>query len=242
MFSERRLQRLTDLQETLGYFFKDINLLNKALTHKSFVNERGGTIENNERFEFLGDSVLDLIVSDYTVKEYTSHREGQLSKVRAAVVNENCLAQLARKIKLGELLLLGKGEELSGGRDKSSLLANSFEALVGAIYFDSKMEDAYKIFLPLLRGEIESYAETCNFLDFKSDLQEHTQNKLNCIPKYSLINESGPDHKKTFEMAVLIKNEIRGIGRGRSKKEAEQAAAQAASKELNYKNKSVNYD
>jgi len=233
MLSDKRLRRLTLLQETLGYFFEDINLLNKALTHKSFVNERNRTIKNNERFEFLGDSVLDLIVSEFTVKQYAGHREGELSKIRAAVVNEACLAQLARKISLGDLLLLGKGEEVSGGRNKSSLLANSFEALAGAIYFDGGLESARRVFLPLLRGEIENYAETRDFQDYKSNLQEYTQNKLACIPVYKVVKETGPDHNKTFEVAVLIKNEAWGTGKGHSKKEAEQAAAQNAFQSFN---------
>ncbi|MFQ5672178.1 MAG: ribonuclease III [Nitrospinales bacterium] len=233
MLSKKRLQRLTLLQETLGYFFKDINLLNKALTHKSFVNERNRAIKNNERFEFLGDSVLDLIVSEFTVKQYAGHREGELSKIRAAVVNESRLARLAREIGLGDLLLLGKGEEISGGRAKVSLLANSFEALAGAIYFDGGLENARRAFLPLLRDEIENYAETRDFQDFKSDLQEYTQNKFNCIPSYKVIRETGPDHSKTFEVTVQIKNEVWGTGKGHSKKEAEQAAAQDAFQSFN---------
>lgn len=235
MLTEKRLNQLRLLQKTLDYSFKDMNLLNKALTHKSYVNEKNGAMKNNERFEFLGDSVLDLIVSDYTIKEYSEHSEGALSKIRAAVVNETCLAQLAGNIDLGEFLLLGKGEELSGGRNKSSLLANVFEAVAGAVYFDSTMETTTEVFLPLLRDVIDKYARTCDFRDFKSDLQEYTQNKLNCIPAYRVIKETGPDHSKTFEVIVRVKEELWGQGTGRSKKEAEQAAAKVAAGKYNLK-------
>ena len=134
--SADRANEVTPLQETLGYTFSDLRLLNKALTHKSYVNERNESLKHNERFEFLGDSVLDVLVSDYLVSKFSDYEEGTLSKIRAAVVNENCLAGLARKIELGNFLLLGKGENLSGGRDKPSILADAFEALAGALFRD----------------------------------------------------------------------------------------------------------
>lgn len=235
MLSEERLKQLDVLQENLGYSFRNLNLLNKALTHKSYVNERSSAIKNNERFEFLGDSVLDLIVSDYTVTAYADHNEGPLSKIRASVVNESCLARLAGGIKLGDYLLLGRGEELSGGRNKNSLLANVFEAVAGAVYLDSNMETANAVFLPLLQDEINQYARTSNFRDYKSDLQEYTQVKLGCIPAYKVVKEIGPDHSKTFEVMVFVKNQGHGMGRGRSKKEAEQAAAKIAAENFNLK-------
>lgn len=228
MLSEDRFNQLTSLQNELKYQFKDVNLLVKALTHKSYVNEKTETIKHNERFEFLGDSVLDLIVSDYMVKKYVHYTEGALSKIRASVVNETCLAELARKINLGQHLLLGRGEDLSGGRNKSSLLANAFEAVAGAIYCDSNLETAFQALLPLLEQEIEKYANTCQFRDYKSDLQEYTQNKLLCIPVYRVTKETGPDHDKRFEVTVLVRDEALGRGVGRSKKEAEQAAAKMA--------------
>ena len=229
------INQLTPLQDNLGYRFKDIHLLIKALTHKSYVNEKTESIKDNERFEFLGDSVLGLIVSDYLVKKYLHYSEGALSKIRASVVNEGCLATLSRRINLGKYLFLGKGEDLSGGRNKSSLLANAFEALVGAIYRDGNLETVTRILLPLLENEINSYADTCQFLDYKSDLQEYTQNKLFCIPTYKVSNEIGPDHDKRFDVAVVIRDEVYGQGIGRSKKEAEQAAAKMALEKINYK-------
>ncbi|MBT5028436.1 MAG: ribonuclease III [Nitrospinaceae bacterium] len=226
--SPDRIEKLSSLQETLGHEFVDLKLLNKSLTHKSYVNERNELVKHNERFEFLGDSVLDILVSDYLVDKYKDYAEGTLSKIRAAVVNESCLAGLARQLNLGEYLLLGKGEHLSGGRDKSSILANAFEALVGALFKDGGLESTSKVFLPLLKFEIEKFADSWSFRDYKSDLQEITQNKLVCTPSYKVVNELGPDHAKEFEVVVMIKSKIMGNGLGKSKKEAEQAAAKIA--------------
>lgn len=226
--SSDRTQEVAPLQEKLGYAFSNLKLLNKALTHKSYVNEKNETIKHNERFEFLGDSVLDILVSDYLVEEYADYAEGTLSKIRAAVVNESCLAGLARKIDLGNYLLLGKGENLSGGREKASILANAFEAVAGAIFKDGGLESATNVFLPLLKIEIAVFADTVSFRDFKSDLQEYTQNRLVCTPSYKVVNETGPDHAKEFEVAVRIKNKVTGTGFGKNKKEAEQAAAKMA--------------
>ncbi len=228
MVKKERKEELARLQKTLGYSFKDIKLLNKALTHKSYVNETGENIKHNERFEFLGDSVLDLMVSEYMVLKYSDYKEGVLSKIRAGVVNESCLAKLALKLDLGNFLLLGRGEEMSGGRKKTSLLANAYEALAGAMYFDSDLKTTAKILLPGIKKEITDYIETPESRDYKSDLQEHTQNKLMCIPVYKVAKEVGPDHEKQFEVVVSVKDKIRGKGKGRSKKEAEQAAAKVA--------------
>ena len=235
MVAKDRREELAPLQKSLGYDFKDIKLLNKALTHKSYVNETGENLKHNERFEFLGDSVLDLVVSDYMVRTYTDHKEGTLSKIRAAVVNESCLAKLARELDLGTFLLLGRGEEMSGGRNKASLLANAFEAMAGAIYFDSDLENAAKVILPRLKGDINKFAETRVTRDYKSDLQEYTQNKMSCIPSYKVIREIGPDHEKQFEIVVYIKEVNKGKGIGRSKKEAEQAAAKMALEDFHSK-------
>ena len=228
-FSEARMNELASIQEGTKYKFIDINLLNKALTHKSYANEKKSEkLKHNERLEFLGDSVLDILVSDYLVKEFSDFAEGTLSKIRAAVVNETCLAKLAQKINLGNYLLLGKGENLSGGRQKPSILADTFEALAGAVFRDGGLNAASELFLPLLVEEVSKTAESWSFRDFKSDLQEYTQNKLSCIPSYKVVREFGPDHAKEFEVAVIIKNNEQGKGLGRSKKEAEQAAAKIA--------------
>ena len=228
MVSEERRAQLAVLEKELGYQFSDSYLLNKALTHKSYTTERGGGLKNNERFEFLGDAVLDLIVSDYSIQTFLDSSEGALSKIRAAVVKETCLAAIARDLKLGDFLLLGKGEEYSGGRNKSSLLANAFEAVAGAIYKDGGLSAAIKVFLPLLKGEINKVAKTSQFRDYKSELQEFTQNKFSCIPSYKVVGEKGPDHQKIFEVSVFVKQKLLGAGIGKNKKQAEQAAAQEA--------------
>ena len=233
MLSTERTQELACLQKQIGYTFRDISLLNKALTHKSYVNENSQPLKDNERFEFLGDSVLDLIVSGYMIKAFPNFSEGTLSKIRAAVVNESCLTELARQIDLGKYLLLGKGEESSGGREKNSLLANAYEALAGAVYFDSDLETALNIYLPVLEKEIAKYAETARFRDHKSELQEYMQTHFNGIPNYKIVNEKGPAHAKEFEVVVLVQEIIRGRGNGKSKKEAEQAAALSALKSFN---------
>jgi ribonuclease-3 len=232
---EEHISKLSILQKTLKYEFNNLNLLNKALTHKSYVNEISLPLKNNERFEFLGDSVLDLIVSNYMIFKYENLAEGSLSKIRAAVVNESCLAKLAKKINLGDYLFLGKGENLSGGREKSSILSNAYEALVGAIFCDSDFQHVSKVFLPSLVKEIYKHKDACSSEDFKSNLQEYTQNRFGCIPSYKVIGEKGPNHDKQYAIKVIVRNKELGEGTGRSKKEAEQIAAKEALKYFLFK-------
>lgn len=225
---EKRINELVSLQKTLNYDFNDLKLLNKALTHKSYANEVSPPVKNNERFEFLGDSVLDLVVSNYMVLEYKDLVEGSLSKIRAAVVNEGCLAKLAQGLDLGHYLLLGKGEHSSGGRQKPSILANAYEALVGALFCDSNFQTTCNVFLPAMVEEICKQKNTWASRDFKSDLQEYTQNRFTCIPSYHVVGEQGPGHDKRFDVKVSVRNKVLGTGNGRSKKEAEQIAAKTA--------------
>ena len=225
---EDRVNALIPLQELLCYQFKDLELLNKSLTHKSYSNEVPLSLKNNERLEFLGDSVLDLIVADYIFLTYQGLPEGSLSKIRAAVVNENSLAGLAKKLELGSYLLLGKGESFSGGRQKASILANAYEALVGALFCDSNFRTTADVFLPQLIENIDEYRGACTATDFKSDLQEYTQNRFSCVPLYEVVGEIGPGHNKRFDVKVKIRSQVRGSGKGRSKKEAEQNAAKEA--------------
>ena len=227
---EEHISKLGILQKTLKYEFNNPNLLNKALTHKSYANEVSLPLKNNERFEFLGDSVLDLIVSNYMIFEYENLAEGSLSKIRAAVVNESCLAKLAKDINLGNYIFLGKGENSSGGREKPSILSNAYEALVGAVFCDSDFQAVSKVFLPSLAKEIYKHKDACSFEDFKSDLQEYTQNRFGCIPSYKVIGEKGPNHDKQYAIKVIVRNKELGEGTGRSKKEAEQIAAKEALK------------
>ncbi len=225
---EDRINALVPLQGVLCYQFKDLELLNKSLTHKSYSNEVLLSLKNNERLEFLGDSVIDLIMADYMFLTYPDLPEGSLSKIRAAIVNENSLARLAIKLELGSYLLLGKGESFSGGRQKASILANAYEALVGALFCDSDFRITADVFLPQLIEKIDEYMGACIATDFKSDLQEYTQNRFSCVPLYEVVGEIGPGHNKRFDVKVKIRSQVLGSGKGRSKKEAEQNAAKEA--------------
>ena len=225
---EDRINALIPLQGLLCYQFKDLELLNKSLTHKSYSNEVLLSLKNNERLEFLGDSVLDLIVADYMFLTYQNLPEGSLSKLRAAVVNESSLAGLAKNLELGSYILLGKGESFSGGRQKASILANAYEALVGALFCDSDFRTTADVFLPKLVEKIDEYRGAYIATDFKSDLQEYTQNRFSCVPLYEVVREIGPGHNKRFDVKVKIRSKILGSGKGRSKKEAEQNAAKEA--------------
>jgi len=225
---EDRINALITLQRLLCYQFKDLELLHKSLTHKSYSNEVLLSLKNNERLEFLGDSVLDLIVADYMFLTYQNLPEGSLSKLRAAVVNESSLAGLAKNLELGSYILLGKGESFSGGRQKASILANAYEALVGALFCDSDFRTTADVFLPKLVEKIDEYRGACIATDFKSDLQEYTQNRFSCVPLYEVVGEMGPGHDKRFDVKVKIRSQVLGSGKGRSKKEAEQNAAKEA--------------
>ena len=225
---EDRINALVPLQGVLCYEFKDLELLNKSLTHKSYSNEVLLSLKNNERLEFLGDSVIDLIMADYMFLTYPDLPEGSLSKIRAAIVNENSLARLAIKLELGSYLLLGKGESFSGGRQKASILANAYEALVGALFCDSDFRTTADVFLPQLIEKIDEFMGACIATDFKSDLQEYTQNRFSCVPLYEVVGEIGPGHNKRFDVKVKIRSQVLGSGKGHSKKEAEQNAAKEA--------------
>jgi len=225
------------LQEHLGYRFNNPQLLQQALTHSSYVNEIDYVeAEDNEKLEFLGDALLGFVISDLLYRNYPHFREGDLAKLKSYVVSEPFLAELAKELALGECLLLGKGEKASGGREKSSLLANSFEALVAAIYLDGGVEKAREFICNRFNGKIQKLVEEHQILDHKSLLQEHTQMVFNCVPVYHLISKSGPDHDKTFEVQLSIHDKIYSIGRGKSKKEAEQMAAKQTLMKLNVEN------
>jgi ribonuclease III len=201
-------------------------LLERALTHRSFAYENGG-LPTNERLEFLGDSVLGLIVTDTLFNEYPDLPEGQLAKLRAAVVNMRALAGVARGLRLGDYVRLGKGEEGTGGRDKSSILADTLEAVLGAVYLDCGLAEADALVHRLFDPVIASSARLGAGLDWKTSLQELTAAEILGVPEYH-VQESGPDHQKSFRASVRIAGRTYGEGEGRSKKEAEQQAAEAA--------------
>jgi len=227
MDMERR-EHLRGLEEALGYLFENPGLLDQALTHKSYANEQGRGVRDNERLEFLGDAVLDLVVSHLLFDLRPRLSEGKMSKVRAFLVSETSLAEVARSFGLGGYLRLGKGEEQTGGRTKPSILSGALEALIAAIYldggFDLAREFVDAVFRPLLEVEGPSGLDR----DYKTRLQEHCQGRYGSAPTYRLVGEWGPDHDKTFEVEIRLGNRVLGKGRGRSKKEAEQRAAQDA--------------
>jgi len=227
--SKNRLQRLAALQEKLRYVFRDLELLSTALTHRSYVNENPHLgASDNERLEFLGDSVLGLCISDLLMKKHADFDEGTLSKIRSLMVNEKPLADLAVKLGLGECLLLGKGEEHSGGRAKESLLANALEAVIAAIYLDSNFSKTKTFLKQLMKPLLNDETLNAQCFDFKTALQELCQKKYKSAPLYTVLTSSGPDHAKTFEVEVTAGDEIRQIGRGKSKKDAQKQAAQKA--------------
>lgn len=216
---------LTGLLESLGTAV-DPQLVERAVTHRSFAYENGG-LPTNERLEFLGDSVLGLVVTEELFRRHPDLPEGQLAKLRAAVVNSRALAEVARDLQVGQYLRLGRGEEASGGRDKSSILADAVEALIGAVYIDRGTEPARELVLRLFGGLLDGSAQLGAGLDWKTSLQELAAGKSLGVPEYQ-VSESGPDHAKTFRAIALVGGEPVGEGEGRSKKEAEQRAAERA--------------
>ncbi len=215
------------LEINLGYEFCDKLLLNNALTHKSYLrkNEFQG---NNERLEFLGDSVLGFTVAEYLYKNYKDLPEGELTKIRANVVCEECLYKIALKIGLGEKIYLGKGEEHSEGRKRPSILSDALEAVFAAIFLDGGIDSAKKVILNLLKEEIESAVKRRNIKDYKTVLQEYVQKDNAFAPTYEIIKEEGPDHNKVFTSQVSLNGKVIGQGVGKTKKDAEKEAAKTA--------------
>ena len=224
---------LNNLEKKLDYKFKNKNLLKEALTHPSFQKKSlKDKTANNQRLEFLGDSVLDLIVTEHLYRKLASFSEGKLTKIRSVMVSKDILAKWANHLSLGKYIILGKGEDLTGGRKKLSILADCFEALLGAIYLDSGLQKAKKIISSFIIEEIELSMKGKHEEDYKTFLQEFSQKKMKCLPEYYLIKEKGPDHKKIFCIEVRLKKIIYGAGTGENKKDAEQDAARDALKKL----------
>ncbi len=226
------------LQERIGYRFGNVSYLERALTHSSYSNETGARNHHllcNERLEFLGDSVLSLVVSNYLYTHFSEYPEGTLTRIRSSVVCEAALASFAEKIGLGEFLMLGRGEAQNGGAEKPAILADAFEALLAAIYLDAGAEDAMQsvasFLLPMVKSAIDALPEVGDVrIDSKSRLQEFIQQdrEQKEVLEYRLVGESGPDHNKTFTVDVYLGANCIGSGKGHSKKAAEQAAAKAA--------------
>ena len=221
------MKNLLDLEHKLNYYFNDRNLLKNALLHKSLGNERKEyKNQNNERLELLGDAVLDLIVAEYLYKNYKNASEGTIAKLKAMIVSEPILAKISRQIGVGKFLMLSRGEIVSGGRNRESILADSFEAILGAVYIDSNLDEARVFALSHIKQYIDHIEENEDILDFKSILQEYVQKEFRTVPIYELVAERGPDHMKEFEIQVIVGN-YREKAVARNKKKAEQLSAKA---------------
>lgn len=226
-------KKLMELEKIIGYQFNNTNNLKEAITHRSFANEhRNHQMKDNERLEFLGDAILDLIISKYLFDKYPVMPEGDLSKVRASIVCEGSLAKTARNIDLGAFILLGKGEEMTGGRTRNSILADAFEAVTGAIFVDGAFEDVVKFLQTTLIENVDSLSVEDLYTDYKTILQENIQKESMQSLHYEVVDEKGPDHDKDFYVAVYHGELCLGKGIGKSKKEAEQQAAKTALKAL----------
>lgn len=221
---------MKDFEKKLGYTFKDKTLINTALTHSSYANEKRK--ESNERLEFLGDSVLSIIVSNYLFKKLRRLSEGDLTKIRASLVCEQALAELAKKISLDKYILLGRGEEMTGGRLRASIISDAFEAVLAAIYLDSDINTATNWLLNVMNEKMNEALSGKTYKDYKTMLQETVQHGDRGKVTYELLNESGPDHNKHFEVRVCIDEKPVNKGVGQSKKEAEQEAAKNALKDI----------
>lgn len=230
--NEKRRAKFKELQKKIGIFFTNEKLLIQAFTHSSYVNEhRRRPHEDNERLEFLGDAVLELTVSQYLFKKFPHMSEGELTKLRAAIVCEPSLVKFANALSFGELVLLGKGEELTGGRTRPALLADVFEAFIGALYLDQGMDAVMQFLGQTIFPKIDEGAFS-HVMDFKSQLQELVQRDGIGVLEYSILEEKGPAHNKEFVSRVSLNGQELGIGVGKSKKEAEQHAAQMALQKL----------
>lgn len=224
---------LNNLSEKLGIKVNDLDLLRTALTHRSYINEsQNADLEHNERFEFLGDAVLELIVSEYLFAQYPNRPEGELTSFRAATVKTESLAATSRELGLGEYLRMSKGEEATGGRDKDYLLANTFEAILGAIYTDNGYEECKTFVHRWLVPKIQEIVENRLDIDPKTKFQEVAQRLFKYTPEYRLEKEAGPDHEKTFTMSVYVGGRKFGTGSGASKQKAEENAANQGLKKI----------
>ncbi len=220
------------MKKGIGYCFKDKSLLTLALTHKSYKKD-----SNNERLEFLGDAVLDLLIGEYLYNKFPHKNEGDLSKMRASLVNEQSFMRFAKEIELQNYLIISQNEELSHGREKSSILSSAFEALIGAVYLESGLKSARKITYKILEKIYPRLDSEVLFLDYKTALQEETQALFNEIPQYILTNQTGPDHCKQFEVALIINGVEMARCMGSSKKNAQQKCAKIAYQEIIKKKK-----
>ena len=226
-------KNLEEFQGKIRYYFNDKELLIEALSHSSYANEKRKGRNSNERLEFLGDSVLSIVVSQYLFEHFTHLPEGELTKIRASLVCEKSLYEFAKQIDLGEHILLGKGEENTGGRERVSILADAFEAVIAAVFLDGGLEAAKRHILKFIPKDIDD-RKPVSFSDHKTILQEIFQKNPEEKVEYKLVGQSGPDHNKAFKVQVRLNSNVIGTGIGRSKKEAEQMAAKEALELMGY--------
>lgn len=212
--------------------FRSLELLNLAFSHRSFANEQGGAVDNNEKLEFFGDSVLGLVVSEHLILALPDRSEGDLAKIKSFVVSEDSLSEIARRVRLDNFILIGKGEEYSGGRSKKAIMADALEAVIGAYYLDSGFKAARTFIRELLIPEIDKVLADQHKKDYKTLLQEHVQKRFKSYPRYRVVQRKGPDHNKTFWIEVTVGKKTYGPGSGKNKKEAEQEAAAIAYRAL----------
>lgn len=225
---------LNKLEQNLDVIFKDKNLLQQSLIHRSYLNENPSyPLSHNERLEFLGDAVLELVVTENLYKEYPQHPEGELTNLRAALVNSQMLAKIAAELEIGDFLLLSKGESKSTGRGRHYILANAFEAVIGAIYLDQGYDESSKFIVRNVLKELLEILEQKLYRDPKSIFQEEAQEKFSITPTYEVLKEWGPDHAKQFSVGVYLDKDLFGQGQGPSKQEAQQKAAEEALKKIN---------
>jgi len=232
----RRSHPLDELEARLGYRFKNRQYLVEAITHRSYARGvRNDEVDSYERIEFLGDAVLGLVVTSYLYRRYRGQREGNLTKMKATLVNERSLSRVARKLELGEFILLSPEEEQGGGRSRRSILADACEAIFGAVYLDRGLPAAARLIDRLILRKPEQFLEDPDQINYKGELLEHYQSLGLGMPRYETVAEEGSDHEKTFTVRVRKEGKVIGEGRGRSKKQAEQGAARAALDHLNLK-------
>ena len=225
-------------EEKIGIKFKDKNLLKQAFTHRSYLNENPSlALEQNERLEFLGDAVLELTITEYLYKKYPKKKEGEMTALRAALVNSITLSEVANGLNIGDFLLLSKGEAKSLGKARQYILANAFEAIIGAVYLEHGYEKTFGFLEKTLFGKIEEVIEKKLWIDAKSLFQEKAQELESVTPSYKVLSESGPDHEKVFIMGVFLRDELTAEGKGASKQEAEQDAARNGLKAKNWQMK-----
>lgn len=225
---QERKKELHLFEKNAGIRFRKLAFLNLAFSHRSFANESKESIENNEKLEFLGDSVLGLVVSEYLFRNLQGKNEGDLARIKSFVVSEDSLVLIAKKLKIDNFILIGKGEEYSGGRNKKAILADCTEAVFGAFFLDSGFKASQSFILKYLVPEIKKVLENRHKKDYKTLLQEYAQKRFKSYPKYSLMKKAGPDHDRTFWIEVKVDNKAYGPGSGKNKKEAEQQAASIA--------------